>query len=212
MSRRIVLIALLLVAAACGAPAEVAPTTTAVAVETPTTTVAITTTEPVVEETTTTTMADDHGAEGEHGDEGEHADEGEHGDDGDHGDDGHDDGMTAEGRVIEVVMTEFAFEPEAVAVTPGETVRFVVINEGAIEHELRLSNQHRVDEHIASGHEDHGDDGHHGEDADKLVLVPAGETGELVVEIPEDTSIFTLMACLIPGHYEAGMVGSLDYA
>ncbi len=116
-------------------------------------------------------------------------------------------------RVVEVVMTEFAFEPETVQVSAGETIRFVITNDGAVAHEFRLSNPHRIEEHIAAGHEDHGEEsGHHEEGGDVLIEIEPGETGELEMTFPEDTSLYTSIACLLPGHYEAGMAGDLTYA
>ena len=77
-----------------------------------------------------------------------------------------------------------------------------------VEHEFRLSNQPRIDEHIAVGHADSGDD--HGTTPDIVVLVQPGETRSVDVTFPDPTS-YTVIACLIPGHYEAGMFGSVDY-
>lgn len=118
-------------------------------------------------------------------------------------------------RIVEITMTDFAFEPDRVDVRANEIVRFVVINEGLIDHELRLSNPHRIEEHLASDHGDHGDHedegGHHEEGGDLFIELQPGETGELVVDFPEDTTIYTEMVCLLPGHYEAGMIGDLMY-
>lgn len=120
-------------------------------------------------------------------------------DNGDHDDGAHDDDVVASGdadRVIVVAMTEFAFEPEAFSLTPGETVEFVLTNDGVIEHEFRLTTAHEVEEHIEGGHDDHHDD-------EPLALtVAAGETVSWVVTIPGEVE---LVACLIPGHFEAGM-------
>ncbi len=58
-------------------------------------------------------------------------------------------------RVVEVEMTEFAIDSASFEFTPGETVEFIVTNSGVVEHEFRLSNQDRVDEHVAGGHADH---------------------------------------------------------
>ena len=72
------------------------------------------------------------------------------------------------------------------------------------------------DRHIASGHEDHADDpgdgGHHSEDGDIMIELEPGAVGELIVTFPTDTSVFTEVACLIPGHYEGGMKAPVDYA
>jgi uncharacterized cupredoxin-like copper-binding protein len=79
------------------------------------------------------------------------------------------------------------------------------LNEGAIAHEFRLSNAHRVEEHLASGHEGHDESGGHHGDADVVQQLEPGDEGEVTVTFPEDVSFFTEIACLIPGHYEAGM-------
>ena len=116
-------------------------------------------------------------------------------------------------RVVEVAMTEMAFTPDSFTVAAGETVRFAVTNVGLVVHEFRLSNPHRIEEHVASHeHGGHGDGGDHHEDADIVLELEAGATGEVTVTFPEDTTIFTDVVCLLPGHFEAGMKGDLAYA
>jgi uncharacterized cupredoxin-like copper-binding protein len=156
----------------------------------------------------TTTIADDH-ADDDHAEEtsdDDHADEAD--------------------RAIEISMTEFAFGVDALEVAAGETIEFVVTNAGVVPHEFRLSNAHRIEDHIASGHEGHMDDGmaddmddgkdeaeaegHH-EDGDIVMLLEAGETSTIMVTFPDDTTLFTELACLIPGHYEAGMTTEIAY-
>ena len=113
-------------------------------------------------------------------------------------------------RVVEVVMTEFAFEPDSYSAAAGETIRFLITNEGVVDHEFRLSNAHRVEEHLASGHADHGEEGgHHDEGGDVYIVVEPGETAELEMTFPEDVSLYTEVACLLPGHYENGMTAPL---
>ena len=48
-------------------------------------------------------------------------------------------------RVIDVVMTDLAFDPEQIDVAAGETVKFNISNDGAVDHEFRLSNAHRIE-------------------------------------------------------------------
>jgi uncharacterized cupredoxin-like copper-binding protein len=115
-------------------------------------------------------------------------------------------------RVIAVEMTELEFSPVEYEVFAGETIRFEVTNEGLIEHEFRLSNTHRIEEHIAAGHADHDAEGGHHEDIDIVLLVQSGESGDVTFTFPEDTTLFNEIACLLPGHYEAGMKGSIIYA
>ena len=137
------------------------------------------------------------------------------------------------GRVIEVEMTEFAFAADSFEFSQGETIEFLITNSGVVEHELRLSNQVRVDEHLAGGHDDHddsamtdeemaamedADDDHADDEADHVdeaddvfVVLDAGETGTLVLTFPDNDHDYTGVVCLLPGHYEAGMVTDLSY-
>jgi uncharacterized cupredoxin-like copper-binding protein len=121
-------------------------------------------------------------------------------------------------RTVEVLMTEFAFDVDPLEVAAGETIEFVVTNAGVVPHEFRLSNTHRIEEHMASGHEGHGggddetaESGHH-EDGYIVLMLEAGETSSIVATFPEDTTMFTEVACLLPGHYEAGMHSEVAYS
>ena len=60
-------------------------------------------------------------------------------------------------RVVEIDLNEFTIEANSFEFAAGETVEFVVTNSGEIEHELRLSNQARVNAHLEGGHDDHED-------------------------------------------------------
>lgn len=136
----------------------------------------------------------------------------EHMDDSHMDDDMHEDDASAVPDVaFEVTMTEFAFEPTSFEVVAGQTIKFVIKNDGLIEHEFRASNAHRIEEHIAAGHEDHDDEGGHHEGGDIIVLVQPGDTEELVMTFPNDMTMYTEIACLLPGHYEAGMKAELSY-
>lgn len=165
--------------------------------------------------------------------DGDHADEGDdHADEGDHAEPSGD-----ADRVVEVEMTEFAITAHSFEFTPGETVEFVITNSGVVEHEFRLSNQDRVEEHMEGGHadhdgaamsdeemaemdgmegddaedgDDHGDEGHEAEDA--VLVLGAGETGTLVFTFPDNDHDYTSAVCLIPGHHEAGMAVNLQYS
>ena len=160
------------------------------------------------------TDADTDVVEEAHAEDDDHAEEVDHAEEAHAEDDDHGAGEATEaGRVVEVTMSEFAFDPGSLEVAAGETITFVVTNAGVVEHEFRLSNQHRIEEHKASGHAEHGEegeDGHH-QGGDMVLLLAAGESGEMTVTFPDDTTVFTQIACLIPGHHEAGMGGAIDY-
>lgn len=136
-------------------------------------------------------------------------------------------------RVLEVELSEFAIAADSFGFAPGETIEFVVTNAGVVQHEFRLSNQDRVDEHVAGGHEDHDegamtddemaamddedtdhddedasdhdDDGDGEEAVDAVLILEAGATGTLIFTFPDNDHDYTAAVCLIPGHYEAGM-------
>jgi uncharacterized cupredoxin-like copper-binding protein len=87
----------------------------------------------------------------------------------------------------------------------------VVHNAGKVEHEMVLGHDQAIREHAEAMKRDaaqgkaHGADHHHGTGA--AITVAAGQTGELVVTFPKSGTL--QMACLIPGHYEAGMRGQV---
>ncbi len=119
---------------------------------------------------------------------------------------GHDDG-TAAAEVIEVTMTEFGYSPASVTVAPGTPTVLRFINEGAIQHEAMLGDHHMQEEFAAStDHGDHGGAGHHG-DMMAITLDP-GQTGEIEFMVEEPGT--WLIGCHLPGHYDAGMVATIE--
>ncbi|HEX9609675.1 MAG TPA: plastocyanin/azurin family copper-binding protein [Candidatus Limnocylindria bacterium] len=106
-------------------------------------------------------------------------------------------------RTVSVTMTdEFRFEPEEFTFAAGETVRFEVINSGAIVHEFLIGDeaaQAEFAEQMAGMEEDH--------DSAAGVSVEPGETMEFTYTF--DTAGDLLAGCHEPGHYEAGMVATI---
>lgn len=148
--------------------------------------------------------------DGHHGEEKSashgHGDEESHGDGGDH----HDSASGVAGvaadvtRTIEVDMADsMTFTPAAINVKAGETIRFTVTNSGQLVHELVLGTNDEIVEHHAlmkrfpgMVHED-----------DNSVSLAGGETGEITWKFTK-AGTFDI-ACLQPGHYEAGMKGNV---
>lgn len=109
-------------------------------------------------------------------------------------------------RTVEVDMVDIAFEPETIEVAAGDTVRFVFTNDGDVAHDAFIGDAEAQEEHAASMSEDH--DGH-GEDASGGITVEPGETAELTYTFgPDDGGL--LVGCHQPGHYDAGMVATID--
>lgn len=113
-------------------------------------------------------------------------------------------------RVIEIdANDDFTFGPEAIEVTAGETITFVVTNTGNLPHDFTLGDAATQDAHEAEMAEMAGmaaDDEAHG-DAN-AVVVAAGETAELTWHFSESGSLLT--GCHQPGHYAAGMKGVIN--
>lgn len=107
-------------------------------------------------------------------------------------------------RTIEIsALDELAFDPASVEVAVGETVRFVVTNEGSAEHEFIVGNAELQMEHegqMAGGH-DGADSGY-----PALTLEP-GQTMEATVTFDEPGQL--LYGCHVPGHFDGGMVGTI---
>lgn len=107
---------------------------------------------------------------------------------------------------------QMRFTPSQIEVQAGETIRFVVSNSGRTAHEMVLGSDEDIRAHAeamrqAAAQGAAHDAGHsHGTGA--AIRVAAGQTGELVVRFAQATRL--RMACLIPGHYEAGMRGQLQ--
>jgi len=109
------------------------------------------------------------------------------------------------GQVIDVELTDDAIRPNPIAAEPGTTVRYRITNRGSVAHEFRLTNGHDVEEHVVSDALTEEPPDHPNEEAAIVVLVDPGNTREVDVEMPSDTTVFTIAACLIRGHYGAGM-------
>lgn len=131
-------------------------------------------------------------------------------------------------RTIEIVMSDNYFEPEEITVSAGETVRFVVKNEGGFVHEFNIGTaamhdahqeemlmmmEHGVLEVDRINHDmmkmDMGDGKTMEHDDPNSVLLEPGDTAEVVWTFPEETTLE--FACNVPGHYESGMVGQVKY-
>ena len=112
-------------------------------------------------------------------------------------------------RSITVNMDDqMRFTPSQIDVHTGETIRFVVTNSGRTTHEMVLGSDEDIRAHAEAMKQGAGHEAGHSHGTGAAISVAAGQTGELVVTFPKATRL--QMACLIPGHYEAGMRGTLQ--
>jgi uncharacterized cupredoxin-like copper-binding protein len=107
-------------------------------------------------------------------------------------------------RTVEVKMLDtMRFEPNRVDVRQGETIRFVHHNNGKVMHEFVIGTKKENEAHAALmlkfPNMEH--------DEPYMAHVPPGKTTEIIWTFNR-TGEFEF-ACLIPGHYSAGMVGAI---
>lgn len=110
-------------------------------------------------------------------------------------------------RMVEVVMKEgdgaMSYSPDRIDVKRGETIHFVIKNEGALTHEFMLAT-------VAENAE-------HGKLMEKFPMMehddPNGKTleaGKSAEVLWKFTKAGTFeFACLVPGHHQAGMHGTI---
>lgn len=131
-------------------------------------------------------------------------------------------------RTIEVTMQDNYFEPEEIEVAQGETVRFVIQNNGSLVHEFNIGtpamheahqkemvmmvehgviqggklNEERMNMDMGNGHTMKHDD-------PNSVLLEPGQKKEIIWTFSAKTSME--FACNIPGHYQSGMYGDVNF-
>lgn len=110
-------------------------------------------------------------------------------------------------RTIEIRMSDrMRFTPDVIDVREGETVRLVHRNGGKVLHEFVLGTKQELDAHAALMQKfpqmEH--------DEPYMAHVRAGRKGEMVWTFNRAGEFD--FACLIPGHYQAGMVGKVRVA
>jgi uncharacterized cupredoxin-like copper-binding protein len=113
----------------------------------------------------------------------------------------------APARAIEVAAVEadgrMSFSPDRVVVAKGEQVRFTIRNTGALAHEFVLGTKADNAAHarmMAAMPEMKHDDAN-------AVTVAPGKSASLLWRFTQAGTVE--FACLIPGHYQAGMHGAV---
>ena len=107
-------------------------------------------------------------------------------------------------RTIQVGMSDaMRCTPDAITVRRGETMKFVFRNEGKQLHEFVLGTKKELEEHAALmvkfPNMEH--------DEPYMAHVDPGKTGQIVWHFNRAGEFH--FACLIAGHYQAGMVGRI---
>ena len=108
-------------------------------------------------------------------------------------------------RTITISMSDaMRFNPQKIEVKLGETIKFVVRNDGKQLHEFVIGTKKELDEHAALmlkfPNMEH--------DEPYMAHVGAGKVGEIIWTFNKSGDFD--FACLIAGHYQAGMVGKIS--
>ncbi len=101
------------------------------------------------------------------------------------------------------LLDTMRFSPDKIEVRQGETVRFALTNKGKIMHEMVIGTKKVLDEHAALMMK-YPDMEH---DEPYMTHVAPGKTGEILWTFNRAGTFD--FACLIAGHYQAGMVGKI---
>ncbi len=129
-------------------------------------------------------------------------------------------------RTIDIVMKENFFEPEAIEIKAGETIRFKIVNQGELVHEFNVGTAKM---HIGHQKEMMMMVEHGVLEADKInrktmnmnmgggrmmahndpnsVLLEPGKSSEIILTFTKAMDLE--FACNVPGHYDAGMMGDI---
>jgi len=107
-------------------------------------------------------------------------------------------------RTVTITMLDtMRYSPASVTIKQGETIKFIVKNSDKIKHEMVLGTEKELKEHYElmkkNPEMEHADE--------NMVTVPPGESGEIIWQFTKAGKID--FACLIPGHYDAGMKGTV---
>ncbi len=107
-------------------------------------------------------------------------------------------------RTIRIGMGDtMRFTPAKITVKQGETVKFVISNTGKIMHEFVIGTKKELDDHAAMMVKfptmEH--------DEPYMAHVAPGKKGEIIWTFNKAGDFD--FACLIAGHYQAGMVGKI---
>ena len=110
--------------------------------------------------------------------------------------------------VVVRMNDQMRFTPDLVEVQAGETIRFTVHNDGRTAHEMVIGDEADIQAHAKAMQQGVGHAEGQGHGTAAAISLAAGHSGELVVKFDQARTL--QMACLIPGHYEAGMRGTLQ--
>jgi uncharacterized cupredoxin-like copper-binding protein len=107
-------------------------------------------------------------------------------------------------RTIKLNMDDqMRFTPKVINVKQGETIKFVLTNNGKVMHEMVIGTMTELKEHAELMKKNPGME----HEEPYMAHVKPGKTGEIVWTFNKPGEFE--FACLIAGHFEAGMTGKI---
>ena len=107
-------------------------------------------------------------------------------------------------RTVKLEMLDtMRFSPQSITVKQGETIKFIIKNSGKLKHEMVLGTEKELKEHaevMKKNPEMEHDD-------ENQITVQPGKSGEIIWQFTKAGKVN--FACLQPGHYDAGMAGTV---
>jgi uncharacterized cupredoxin-like copper-binding protein len=108
-------------------------------------------------------------------------------------------------RTFRLEMSDaMRFTPALIQVREGEIVRIVATNKGQMLHEMVLGTMDELKKHAALMKKFPGME----HDEPHMAHVKPGASGEIGWKFTRAGTFY--FACLVPGHFEAGMVGKVE--
>lgn len=108
-------------------------------------------------------------------------------------------------RTVKVTMDDsMRFDPGTLNVKAGETVRFFVVNQGRLPHEMVIGTADELSTH-AEQMRAMPDMKH---DDPSMIRLAPGQRGGIIWRFGQAGTVS--YACLVPGHMEAGMSGRVE--
>ena len=110
-------------------------------------------------------------------------------------------------RTINIDMADtMRFNPAELKILQGETVKFVVRNTGKVMHEMVIGTKEELEKHAEVMRKHPGME----HDEPYMAHVEPGKRQEITWRFTKPGTF--MYGCLIPGHWEAGMKGTLVVA
>lgn len=108
-------------------------------------------------------------------------------------------------RTVDVTMGDnMRFVPDAITINEGETIRIHMTNQGGVDHEFVMNTADKMGEHAKLMRKfpnmEHGV-------VPNAIRLKAGQSGDILWKFTKAGKF--VYACLIPGHFEAGMQGTI---